>query len=720
MRTDKRRTLATLAILGSVLAACPAVAQETATATSETNLATLWEDFVHYVKIAQPELAQSFGKAILDSGAAPREVYRLSAETVGGTLVLAQAANLAGMKDLVEQIRKIIEQGYQDLRSDPDEISRSIEMLGGTMRAFGIASDRLKTSGEYAMPQLVQKLLDPQTPGTLRERIIVVLPRLGKDAVRPMSVAMQTRDEKLQEVLANALGRIEYPHAAPRLKELAEREGVLPQIKRAAELALISCVGQAALAKPAAEVSHEQAVNYYYQHESVAPDPRYETANVWYWDGDAERLTYRSVPREIFCDVYAMRMARLALAHNPEFYPAVSLWIAANLKRVADLPEGAADATYGEGTPSAEYFALAGGAKYLQEVLARALDDKNSAVAIGAIEALARTAGAENLVEPVAGGAQPLVAALGCGDRHVRFLAAVSLAKALPGKRFAGYEQVMAQLTEALRQTGKKTALLIVEDPTQRNMMKDALRGAGCEIIEAADIDGAVAAAHQSAGVDVAVLATRPDPVVAVSKFRADPLLVMLPAIVVGKTEALRSLAERDGRTVLVDDPAAVAAAIAEADKLAAGQVMTTEAAAAWAVRAAEAIRHLGLTGNAVFDISLAEGTLAATVKDQREEVRLAASKALAVMKSAAAQRAIASLAVDAQTPERVRVEAFKDLSDSLRRYGNQLTEPLSESVVAVVGGSGSPELLNAAAQALGAMALPSEKIKSLIVKTDN
>jgi len=719
MKTNRRGSLAALAAAAVVVTSATIFAQGPAPSPEDKKLQELWKDFVHYIRIARPQLAQSFGQALLESGAEARDIYRLAAQTPGSTAILGRATRLAGMKEIVDKLRKVIEQGYEDLRSDPQEIAAAIEMLGGTIRGFEIAARRLATSGEYAMPQLIQKLTDPQTPGRLRENIIVALPRLGKAAVRPLSVALQTSDPKLQEVLANALGQIEYPHAAPRLKELSVREGILPRVKRAAELALIACAGESALKKSVAALYYDHALNYYYRRESVSPDVRYKTANVWYWT-EGLGLNYKPVPREIFCDIYAMRMSRLALRHDGEFYPAVSLWIAANLNRAARLPDGASDPTYGENTPSAKFFALASSARYLQDVLGRALRDGNSAVAIGAIKALAETAGAKNLVSPVSGGSQPLVAALGYGDRHVRFLAAVSLANALPDKRFAGYELVVPQLVEALRQTGKKTALLIVEDQDQRNIIKDALRGAGWRLIDKSAIGEAIAAAHASAGVDVAVLGTRPDARAAVMRFRQDPALVMLPVVAVGRSQSLRDLAQADGRVVLVDKPVAVAAALDQAAKLAAGKEMLPKDAAAWVVRAAEAIRNLGLTGNTVFNIARAEGSLVAALDDEREAVRLAASRALAVMQSASAQRAIASRAVDARTPERVRVAAFKDLAASLRRYGNLLSEELSQAVVEVVGGQGSGELLTAAAQSLGAMNLPSEKIKSLIARTAN
>ena len=58
-----------------------------------------------------------------------------------------------------------------------------------------------------------------------------------------------------------------------------------------------------------AQLCYDLAEKYYYGAESLQPDIRYETANVWYWQ-EGFGLTYKSVPRRIFSDIYAMRTAR--------------------------------------------------------------------------------------------------------------------------------------------------------------------------------------------------------------------------------------------------------------------------------------------------------------------------------------------------------------------------------------------------------------------------
>ncbi len=357
----------------------------------------------------------------------------------------------------------------------------------------------------------------------------------------------------------------------------------------------------------------------------------------------------------------------------------------------------------------------------------RAAIPDNSPVAIGAITALSKTAGAKNLIEPVAGGAQPLVEALGYPDRHVRFLAAVSLANALPTKRFVGDELVVTQLIEALRQTGRQTALVIIQDERQRNAVKGAMRDLGYDIIDNANLDEAIRAARQSAGVDVAILSAKPDPSATVARFRTDPVFATLPAIIVSDTERVTTLVKRDDSSVQLKvaegelvTKDVMEASLAEAMKLTAGAEMTGDTAATWTVRAAAAIEHLGTTSNAIYDIKRARGALAAALGDSRRPVRLAASRALSVIQTPEAQRAIAALALDTDAPEDVRVAAFNDLSASLRRFGMHLTEELSQAVLGVVKGKDTSDLLNAAAQALGAMDLPSQEIKSLILTTSN
>lgn len=716
MFNETRRPIAALSAAMLVLAMSAAAwAQEAPPAGKK--LTEQWEYLIHYIRIARHDLAQSYGQALLESGK-PREVYLLSIATPGWQVALTRGEKLAGMKEIVQRVRKMVEEGYQALRTDPTEIARSIQMLAESVRAYEIGAKRLERSGEYAMPQLIQALRDAKTSLMLRQRIITFLPRLGRDAVRPLSVALQTTEPKLREILASTLGQIEYPHAAARLRELHRRRDLLERSRKMTASALITCADKSALKKSVAQLFFELALKYYYQADSVRPDERFDKANVWYWQ-KGPGLTFKPVPRQIFCDIYAMRMSRLALRYDEEFYPAVSLWLAAHLKKEADLPAGAADPTHEAGSPKARYYIRAAGARYAQEVLDRALGDYNSAVAIGAIKALTLTAGAKSLVEPLEGGAQPLVEAMTYPDRRVRFFAAIALANALPRKRFTGYQMVLLTLNESLRQTAKQAALMIVADPKRGNALKDVLRAAGYEVIAQADPVKAMNAARTIGGVDLVALSNVPSPAKVVPMLRQEGTFVATPVLVVAvETPGLRELAKEDGRMVLVGvemDPDRLKRGLSSVLDLAAGKPLKGEEVTQWAVRAAQVIRLLALTQSPVYEVARTRGTLISALGARQESVKIAAIRALAAMPESQAQQANVAPAVDPKATETVRVAALNALSESIRKFGPQLTEAQVDAILDVVLIEKTPAIRDAAAQVLGALDLPSEKIKVLI-----
>jgi HEAT repeat protein len=685
----------------------------------DKKLAALWDDFLHGIKVAREDLAESSGRAILESGASPRQVYLLSVKEGDVQWLLTRGEGLKNMPPVIAGIRKMIEEGYQAERSDPNQIVNSIDLLGKNLRAYEIGAGRLAQSGEYAMPQLIQKLMDKTTSAALTERIITVLPRLGKDAVRPLSAALESKDPALLQIVAEVLGKIRYPDAAPALKELLERKDLLDRTRQVATTALIACGGEAAAKAPVSSLLYDLAEKYYYNRQTVPLDSNVPTANVWSWR-EGLGLEAIAVPRAIFGDVYATKLAQAALKYDPSFQPAVSLWLAAKMRKEIQLPPGAKDPTEQAGEPTARFYALAGSAKYLQDVLARALRDDDAALALKAIEALTETAGAQSLVEPAAGGTQPLVAALTSRNGQVRLMAAMTLANALPQKHFEGDERVVAVLNEALRQCGQRKALLVDADPAQQNLLKDALRTAGYEVLDEPNPDKALVIAREASGVDLVVLGVKPDPVAFVARMRSDSALAALPALVAHSDEKLQRLARDDGAVVLLEaaaEPDKAAEAISQAVKKTPGSPQTPEQAATWAIRAAGAIARLGETGNPVYDISKTAGVLAQVAGDQRPDVALAAAKALATISTAQAQQALADRAVTATLDEKTRVDLLKLLAASLRRFGNLLGDAQTTAVLGTVTDKKQPQAVReAAAEALGAMNLPSEKIKGLIV----
>jgi hypothetical protein len=680
-----------------------------------------WKDMLHYIQMARADLAKNFADKVLGSST-PAEIYRLSVEVSGSQVILTRALGIKTLAPTVQKIRQQIDTGYQTFRSDEKEIQRMIVKLGGNLREYMRASRRLAASGEYALPQLLATLSDPKTSSVLRERISTVLPKGEKGNVRGLTEALiGSKDERLIQHVAAALGNIEYPHSIPHLKEVSLRKDITDATRKIVIAALVRCSDgdRSVVEKSLAELYYKTAIKYYYKHDSVLPDERFTTANVWYFKGGV--LTYTAVPRQIFCDVYAMRMARKTLQANEKYSPAVSLWLGAYLRREADLPEGAVDPLVPEGQAKAGDYTRAAGCDYAQQVLARSLRDGDTAVALGAIAALRDVAGAKNLPKIIdAGSVQPLVAAMSYPDRRVRFLAAEVLARALPVEPYPGYQVVIPVLTDALREGGSQRILLLAAGK-ELNTITDALRGASYSVVSASDPLTAMKTARDAGGADIVVIAQGGPATQLLSLIRRDASMAPTPVVVVGGGSKLVALAKADGRMVVATpgkDATPIIAAIAKSAKLTSGKALTPEEASDWSVRASKAIRLLGLTGNKVYNIAQSQTALIGVLGDKRTAVSVAAADALTALAGPKAQQAIAALAAKTGGEASTRVSAYTALATSVRRFGNLLTKTQSQAIVDVVNSKIDVSVRQAAAGALGALNLPSDLASPLILES--
>lgn len=693
---------------------------------TEKTLDSQWRDLLHYINIARPNVAASYGQAILDS-AADKDIYQMSVKYEDSLMTLRKGAKLEGMKDVVDSLLKKIEQGYESWRKDPRQIEESIAMLGKSLRAYELGRQRIRRSGEYAVPLLIQTLMDPKTPKILSERIVTMLDDLGKDAVRPYSVALQAKDLTLVGYLANALGRIEYPAALPRLREALRRPDLQDPTNTTRKMivaAMISCAGgdSSVVKKSPAELFYQLGEQYYRRADSLQPQTvDGDKAFVWFWR-EGTGLVPRPVPEKILCDIYAMRMARLALKYDSAYSPAVPLWLAACIRREIDLPDGQTDPLWGKDQPKAEFYALASSPRYLQAVLARALDDGNVNIAARVIATMGKNTGASSLVAPLADGAMPLVSALGYPDKNVRFLAAETLMLAAPTKEFYGYEVVTSLLGDALREEGKKYALVVAQDANLRNEAVDAVRGAGFEVIEESNLGQLLVAAQKEVGLDAVFVGPNTSAQTVIATFRKQAMYNYLPIVINRSTPSLKTAARKDGKIVLMDsakiDAAKVAGALKKAVELTAGKPLTKEQASAWAVRAAKAIQTVGQRDNVIYDLRRTTSALAGALQRSNPKLQIAAAEALAGIDTADAQQAIVALALG-DGDEKVRIAAFHAASRSVRRFGNRCDDAQTKALVNLVTAGGSQPLLEAAAQLLGTMNLPSEKTPALIESTD-
>ncbi|MCH5374418.1 MAG: HEAT repeat domain-containing protein, partial [Planctomycetes bacterium] len=337
------RTVAVVFVIGSLIVATGFAQQRT--------LADDWNDFLHYTKIGRLDLAKGYGQAILQSNPDPVALLQLSQANPQGydvAMRVVETSDDAELVSVAKQLLAVIEQGRFELRSDPRVIVDEIKRLSGTIRGKMNAIKRLKNSGEYAIPFMLDAIADPSRRSEM-DNILEALPQIGRNAIRPLVAALQTDNDAVKAEIIRALGKIGYPQSLPYLKYVVEKDSSVELRDLAAQA--IRQIDPRMSNSPAAAMFFQLGEKYYYHDESLAPQEGPAFANIWFWDADAGRLTRQEVDRAYFYELMSMRCCEWSLKADDQFGLSIGLWLAAFFKAEAtDVPmpayfgEGHADA----------------------------------------------------------------------------------------------------------------------------------------------------------------------------------------------------------------------------------------------------------------------------------------------------------------------------------------------------------------------------------------
>jgi HEAT repeat protein len=143
----------------------------------------------------------------------------------------------------------------------------------------------------------------------------------------------------------------------------------------------------------------------------------------------------------------------------------------------------------------------------------------------------------------------------------------------------------------------------------------------------------------------------------------------------------------------------------------------TPEMADEYALRAANVMLKLAQTENPVIDLSAAREALIKGTKDDRDQIKVLSGQTLAHLKSPEAQRAITAMAFNENNMQEIRISAFNSLATSAKFNANLLDLETIDALYDLVSSQDAdPYLRSAAAAAFGALNLPSEKVKDLIL----
>lgn len=705
---------------GTIVVAPPS---RTAAAPAGATTRRLLEDFLHYVRIARPDLAAANATALFDTGVTDAELAELVDENDLGERVettIRIGRGMEGVGDLVSEFEARLENGRRDLGRDPRRIKEAVQMLTGTRRQQMLAQGRLSQAGEYAVPELLRQVIEARDPA-LELAAAQMLVAIKGQAVTPLAESLESLDPANARQVAEILGAIAWPHALPHLLALAGDESAPPDVRDAASRAFAAAGGTTT------DLSDQWtglAKRYFDDEQSLVAFPAEATNNLWGWD-DFVGLVATPVPTEIFGEIMAMRSARSALEASPSNDAALALFVAANLKRENNLPEGATDPVFGESGFSPQFYATASGISTATRVLEMALAGRDTQLVRDAVAALRETIGPGNLVagDGASGRAEGLLAeGLRYPDRRVQYEAALALGQALPRQSFPGDFSVVPTLASAVRTGDANFAVVIANENEDRQALIGRLQAMGFTIIASTDrftnAQGDIAAAP---GVDLVVIRGRGDYARSeVASARTDQRTLAAPVLVIADSLDKISL-DREFETdrgVLVSplglaDEQFTNAVDAVMRRTSGGRITDAEATV-YAIESLDTLRAIGLASSPIFRIEDAQSALFDALDSRTGGVRLMVADVLAVMDTQEAQRRLFDAALAATEAE--QIELIDRVAASARRFGNRLDTRQVDALIKLIGDS-SGQLADAAARLHGALDLPAANAVRVILK---
>lgn len=717
MRPQMILPLALLASLGgapmTVLAQDDAPA---ATAGDRTRLTEAATNFVHNVMIAKPDAAMAAAAVLNADGVDAAEL----ADAIDGADLakriddaFRRSRQMPGVSEASAALETKLEAGRQALARKVDRIEAAVKMLTGPMRGQMIAKDRLLAAGEYAVPALLREVVSGRDPG-MEAAATRMLIEMRRQASLPLALAIGSLDPAAQRKVAVILGQLGYPVAIPALLDLAQSKKVTPDVSEAAMAAVRALGGTD---RPAHEAYAEQAYAFLTREDSLAAFPSQPTQNIWKWT-EFGGLASDEVSTSVYFDVMAMFMSRRALELDASDEQALACFVAADLRREAAMTDGTVDPLFAGQGRSAQFYATASGAATMQDVLQIGMDLGDTGVIRAALGALREVASAESMVGD---GSTPAVAALDYADRRVQFEAAFTLASVTPRAAFAGSEQVVPLLAQAVRGGSQTYVGVIAGDDEDAQRIAGSARSMGLSPLSAArNASEFVAIAARNAGCDMVIVAgnaarLRRELEAVRGTRMGESLAVVLVAQPADKP-SLDALA--DERTAVLGADISDDAFKAGVDQLVAsamGSRVGSADASRYVSDAIDALTRIGMSRDGVYKIAAAESGLVDALRSQEGPVRAMVAQVLAMVNTKRAQRAVIDAALAASGDDQAML--LGAVAQGARRFGSQATAAQSDAMRELVRTSTGP-LGDAAAAAFGAMGLPSSEAVDLIIKS--
>ncbi|MEM7622461.1 MAG: hypothetical protein AAF235_04585 [Planctomycetota bacterium] len=716
-------------LVGSALLACVVVGTPVAGVSAQPEDARTPEealvDWVHFVKIGRFDVAAALANE-LDALPISNTEFVALVEGAGEDERFEEALGLAlrveALEEAAAKLAARFRRGKLERARSPEEIAKNIELLRGNLLGRLRGRERLLSASEYAMPQLLDALLQNDDV-LLSSAVEELMVDMGQPAVTPLATALPNLDGPAQELAARILGRVGYRQALPALVDLA-RSTDSNAVRNAANGSVELLGGQAG--DDPADLYFSLADAYYDERGELTTFPGEPFQLLWNYNRGLG-LVPDALRTEVYHEAMAMRLAERAMRLDSDMTEAAALWIAANFSREIDSPDGYANPAYPSSSREALYYAVSAGPSIGQRILRRGLEDADAPLARRAIEALERTAGSEALVATTPDGGSPLLDAVGFSNRRVRYDAALAIAGSQPATGFSGAERVVPTLVSMVREADSRFAVVLTGgDREEYARLRRFVGGLGFEVLPPADrslteIDLALA---ETPGVELVVISASLTRASSLSdearervKLAATPSIVLVPSRDLGDaSERFRGVQLTEVRRDSLD-ASQLSATIRELVDTASGGALEGADAEAYRERALVALRELAVAGNRVLPVSDAGASLVEALDELRGRARLSVAEVLAYIGDGSAQIEIMDAALDADGVD--QVELLGRVADSAKRFGNMLEPRQVSRLGELVRTARETDLATAAAALMGALDLPNNDVVPLILGDD-
>ncbi len=722
-------------VLSSFSIAAPAV---------QSNLSdqALWSDAMYYLKVGRFEYGRSYLQAYADRKINPVKTLKFAEKDPRGVQILIKLQNDPKLGPLAKSMLDMVDKGWQKKRKDPAKIQAEIERLAGNARAQFHATERLKESGEYAIPIILENLANPKKK-YLYAKLIDTIVAIGPEGIEPELAGLPNLSEKPKLALIEALGRMDYSQALPYLKELVESPKASKAVRSSATLAIDSICTRNPKYRTdegPAESFYKLAKRYYYHDSAVqpggqqeralglSPDVRAKKPNIWIYRNG--KLKPVATPWEIYYELMTMRLCRhsLQLDTRAGQRGALTLWLMANCKRASRLSGRVKDPIHKSDFPSSAYFYRSAGTQYSLDSLAGALRDGDIAISIASLDALREVASGNDILASLSD-IQPIVAALNHKNQLIRLAAALAIGWSAPGQTYPGIDSVVPLLAKNLSGPAKPVTVVLIPGKKKRNMfirMLDSLgyNAKGCKDFEAAsNLFAKDASAIELIILDVSL--KTPSAEQAISQARENPLLKLVPVVVLADSKSMNTakivLAGKSGLAIIPDtsNSGQLSANIKKLNRLL-GRVKLSKAQKSGnAMLAAKALEKLAEKNLSQYDVTLAIGKLTKTLAGNNWPLARQCAKVLSILSSQSAQQNLADSAIT-QKQAGKKITLLNLLTASVRSFGDKLTDKQASKLQsAVIKETKSPVRI-ALAKLLGAMNLKPVTAKKVILAKEH